>query len=377
MNDIENKNIKNIIDFYMLVNSLKNIKINGNKTVTEQIYGAMVLANAINSEYNIVSDEELGTVLKKILIDTIYDYNSFDIIKIINNKENKDLAVYNLFNLCEYYNPDEYGSDTSDFTFRCSYLECVLNNFFEMLKDKNIEIDNNMDNIYCLAKNYGITSQLGKDDSKNYEIFRFYYLNRVLSNKERSGWNDTHWNIEKSKRETVASHIVGTIALALAISTELDINLNIDEVIKTLSIHELGEIEIGDKTPFDGTTPEVKRELERKAFIKILGNLSKNKEMLQLFDNFEDKKTIESIFAYYCDKLEADIQSKVYYDLGLHHSLDNQQNNIVMKSNKVKEMIRNGAKTAFDIWYEYDKAIYQDNEVFTKTLKYVKDNRLK
>ena len=99
--------------------------------------------------------------------------------------------------------------------------------------------------------------------------------------------------------------------------------------------------------------------------------------MLELFDNFEDKITIENIFAYYCDKLEADIQSKVYYDLGLHHSLDNQENNIVMKSKKVKEMISNGVNNAFDIWYNYDKPIYKDNEVFTKTLKYVRENKLK
>lgn len=234
-----------------------------------------------------------------------------------------------------------------------------------------------MDMIYEVAKKYGITSHLGDDETKNYEIFRFYYLNRNLSNKERTGWDDEHWNIDKAKRETVASHIVGTIALALAISTELDINIDIDQVIKTQSIHELGEIKIGDYTPFDGITKEEKRQIERNAFINIIGNLTKGKEMLQMFDDFEDKITIENIFAYYCDKLEADIQSKVYYDLGLHHSLTEQQNNVVMKSNKVQEMIRNGAENAFDIWYLYDKPIYQDNEVFTKTLKYVKDNRLK
>ena len=253
----------------------------------------------------------------------------------------------------------------------------MFNNFFEvLLKELEIKTDD-MDMIYEAAKKYGITSHLGDDETKNYEIFRFYYLNRNLSNKERTGWDDEHWNIDKAKRETVASHIVGTIALSLAISTELDINLNIDEVIKTLSIHELGEIEIGDKTPYDGMTPEVKRELERKAFIKILDNLTKNKEMLQMFDNFEDKITIEAIFAYYCDKLEADIQAKIYYDLGLHHPLTEQENNVAMKSKRIKEIIASGAENAFDLWYEYDKPIYKDNEVFTKTLKYVRDNKLK
>ena len=274
---LENTNIKNIIDLYILLNNLKYIKVNSNETITEQLYGAMVLANAINSEYNIVDDKDLGNVLKKILMDRIYENYGIEIINKIDSLEEDKLGAYNLFKLCEYYNPDEYGSDTSNFAFKCSYLECIFDNFFEVFL-KELEIETyDMDEIYQLAKKYGITSHLGNDETKNYEIFRFYYLNRILSNKERKGWDDNHWNIEKSIRETVASHIVGTIALALAISTELDININIDEVVKTLSIHELGEIEIDDITPFDGITPEVKKEIERKAFIQILGNLTKNK----------------------------------------------------------------------------------------------------
>ena len=43
---------------------------------------------------------------------------------------------------------------------------------------KIIKIEDDIDNIYWLAKNYGIISHLGNNESKNYEIFRFYYLNR-------------------------------------------------------------------------------------------------------------------------------------------------------------------------------------------------------
>ena len=31
-----------------------------------------------------------------------------------------------------------------------------------------------------------------------------------------------------------------------------------------------------------------------------------------------------------------------------------------------------GAKTAFDIWYEWDKGIYSDDEVFAQMLNYAK-----
>ena len=40
-------------------------------------------------------------------------------------------------------------------------------------------------------------------------------------------------------------------------------------------------------------------------------------------------------------------------------------------------MVQGGARTAFDIWYEWDKGIYADEPIFTKTLQYVRDNKLK
>ena len=40
-------------------------------------------------------------------------------------------------------------------------------------------------------------------------------------------------------------------------------------------------------------------------------------------------------------------------------------------------MVTEGATTAFDIWYGWEKEIYKDSKVKTKTLNYVKNNRIK
>lgn len=45
---------------------------------------------------------------------------------------------------------------------------------------------------------------------------------------------------------------------------------------------------------------------------------------------------------------------------------------MVFKSAKVQQMVADGAKTAFDIWYECDKGIYSDDEVFAQMLDYAK-----
>lgn len=133
----------------------------------------------------------------------------------------------------------------------------------------------------------------------------------------------------------------------------------------------------GDITPFDGITPDEKQEIEHRAVIEVIGNLTKKNEMVNSIFEFDRQESNEARVAHYCDKLEADIQAKVYQDMGVQRSLDDQENNVVFKSEKIQKMLQNGAVSAFDIWYEWDKAIYEDNPVFCKTLKYVKDTKLK
>ena len=58
--------------------------------------------------------------------------------------------------------------------------------------------------------------------------------------------------------------------------------------------------------------------------------------------------------------------------MGYHHSLDDQDNNVVFKSAKVQQMVANGAQTAFDIWYEWDKSLYDDDAIFASMLDFVK-----
>lgn len=117
---------------------------------------------------------------------------------------------------------------------------------------------------------------------------------------------------------------------------------------------------------------EQKIEIEFKAIREVLGDLQKNEVYYNLLQEFEQKETREAVFAYHCDKLEADIQAKVYQDMGRQHPLDEQEDNVVFRSSKVQEMARNGAETAFDIWYEWDKSLYQDDENFLSLLDYVR-----
>ncbi len=201
----------------------------------------------------------------------------------------------------------------------------------------------------------------------------FYLLATKLKYKIRSGWDNKHWNIKGDRLESVAEHIYGTCILAIGLDSEFNLGIDLNKVIKMLVIHELGEVLIPDITPFDGITKEEKKQVEHVAFKEVLGSLIKTDELYALFAEFDAEKTVEAKVAHYCDKLEADIQAKVYQDMGLHHSLDDQEKNVVFTSPKAKEMLES-AKTPFDIWYEWDKDIYADAPIFKRTLDFVKDN---
>lgn len=203
-------------------------------------------------------------------------------------------------------------------------------------------------------------------------IMSFYLLATRLKYKIRSGWDETHWNVSKERLESVAEHIYGTCILALSIDSEFETNLDIDKIIKMLVLHELGEVIIGDITPFDNITPEEKMKREHAAIKDVLGDLVKNEEYFALLLEFDAKKTREAVFAHLCDKLEADIQAKVYQDMGCQNPLDEQEKNVVFKSESIQQMLQDGAKTAFDIWYEWDKALFADDEKFSALLDYLK-----
>ncbi len=371
---MENEKIKleNAMNFYMLANNLKYITEDGYQSIADQVYGAMILATAINSEYGKV--DNLGVTIRMILLATINEFYHDDLRNVLKRMDNGDLYAVDL---CEYYKSEDFGNKHGRFSFDCMTIEHIMEYFFEKFrKEENIETED-VKELYTIAKNHGLTDNFGNDDNKNFEIFRFYYLNRILKKKVRSGWDSNHWNVSSDRVERISEHVVGTIALATALASEFNFGIDLEKVSSVLCIHEVGEISIGDITPFDGITPEQKQEIEHRAIIDVIGNLANQNNMVNSIFEFDAQETNESRFAHYCDKLEADIQAKVYQDMGCQHLLSDQQDNVVFKSSRVQKMIEDGATTAFDIWYEWDKSIYSDAPIFSKTLNYVRNTKLK
>lgn len=208
--------------------------------------------------------------------------------------------------------------------------------------------------------------------TRSKHILRYYMLATKLTDKIRSGWDDDHWNVSKKRRESVAEHIFGTCVLALGFNADFTLDLDMKKVIYMLVLHDLGKAVIDDITPFDNITPEEKKKKEHEAVKAMVRDFGRGQAYYMIFDEFDNKKSKEGIFAYHIDKLQADLEAKILQDFGYHHSLDDQKNNVVFKSEKVQDILKNGAESPFDVWFEYDKSLYEDDPMFIYFLDYIR-----
>ena len=211
-----------------------------------------------------------------------------------------------------------------------------------------------------------------KETEKIENLLKFYLLATELKDKIRSGWKV--WNINRERVESIAEHIYGTCILAIGIDSEFDLNLDIYKVVMMLVLHEIEEVKIGDLTPFDNVTKEEKRKMGKEVVEEVLSTLTKKISYIDLIEEFEERKTRESVFAKMCDKLEADIQCKLYCE---ENSIDmnKNENAHLLTDSRVKKLIDNGAKTVADLYIENDRPIYTE-EVVEHIADYIKENDL-
>ena len=172
--------------------------------------------------------------------------------------------------------------------------------------------------------------------SKEQNVINYYVLCNKLKNVIRTGWKD--WNVQRDRIESVAEHIYGVQMLAIAMQSEFEYNIDIEKVIFMLAIHEIGETVIGDLTQFQLSKQE-KRKIENEAVHNILKDLINGKQIEELYVEFEAHETKESIFAYQCDKLECDLQCKLYDEENCV-DLKKIKSNISLEDERVQELMK-------------------------------------
>jgi len=112
--------------------------------------------------------------------------------------------------------------------------------------------------------------------------------------------------IDGSRRENDAEHSWHIAVMAMVLSEYSNKKIDVCKVVKMLLIHDLVEIYAGDTFCYDKKGNESKQERELKAADRIFGLLDedKGKELRALWEEFEEMKTNEAIFAAAMDRMQ-------------------------------------------------------------------------
>ena len=207
--------------------------------------------------------------------------------------------------------------------------------------------------------------------NKVQNVIDFYVLTNRLKNVVRTGW--LNWHVSSSRVESVAEHVYGVQMLALAMYSEYDYDIDIKKVIFMLAVHELEETIIGDLT-HKQISPEEKIKIGHEAVEKILSELLCGDEIKELVYEFDKRETEEAKFAYHCDKLECDLQCKLYDESG-YVKIEDQLDSDNHRKDVIEEL-RAGKSTWSYNWMNYDRPKYEDDQNFLDILDYARDNEI-
>jgi len=210
-----------------------------------------------------------------------------------------------------------------------------------------------------------------EDNFKEKSVVEFYVLCNKLKNIIRTGWKK--WNVDRERLESIAEHIFGVQALAIAMASQYNYDIDLYKVIFMLSVHELEEVLIGDLTEWDVNREE--KIIQGHTAIEILlNNLLSGKQIENLILEFDERKTKEAMFAYHCDKLECCIQCKLYDEEGCV-DLNKQEGNNICNTDVIQGLL-NREKNWSNMWIEYDRSNFIGDSNFEQVLDYVKNNSI-
>lgn len=122
--------------------------------------------------------------------------------------------------------------------------------------------------------------------------------------------------IDGSRKENDAEHSWHISVMAMILHEYSNLPIDLCKVIKMLLVHDLVEIYAGDTFCFDkeGNASKEARELEAADKLFIMLDENKGKELRNLWEEFEEGKSNEAIFAAAMDRMQPIFSN--YYNNG-------------------------------------------------------------
>lgn len=148
-------------------------------------------------------------------------------------------------------------------------------------------------------------------EGKNLDpIVEIYFQTNHLKHLLRQGW--LMRGVPEDKCESVGDHCFAVALFGMVIAKKYFPKLDMAKIIKMSLVHELGEIDSGDFTPFDKISKEERQAKEKAGIEKIFSHFPEGKEYLKLWGEFEENKSQEAQFIKQIDQLEKAMQAAVY-----------------------------------------------------------------
>lgn len=401
---------KDVISLFYLTNKLKDsikrsgwfqkdIRRNRVENVADHIYGCQMLAYAMYSEFNYDIDIE-----KVILMLTLHEIGETIIGDItpedMPSNQKKELENETTLKLLSmifngnfikkiFLEFEEGKTKEAKFAYQIDKAECdfqaklyIQEGCFshkytneEFISSwigydrERINFDKNFDSVLeFISKNEMKVKKNNNDKIKN--VVSFYTLTNSLKDKKRKG--EEIWKIKKEHYGSVAEHIYSVQMLAIIIYLIYEQNVDIKRVVNLISIHELGEIVIGDISTLLKTNED--KEIEYKEATNIAGILTNGSILINQLDEFNGLKTKESQYARYCDKLAPDIISKIYDKSGMI-DLNHQEDNPLLNHPIVKKYLDKYDKFS-TMWILYGQEVYNYPEPYLSISNYILNNEI-
>ncbi|KAK7927498.1 hypothetical protein PG985_004496 [Apiospora marii] len=134
----------------------------------------------------------------------------------------------------------------------------------------------------------------------------FHLLERLKTNK-REGWR--RFGIERG--ESISDHMYRMSLMTMFCPPELAAKIDLAKCMKMCLVHDMAESIVGDITPVDGVPKPEKsrREAETMDYIahRLLGKVHggvTGREIREIWQEYEDSKTLDSLFVHDIDKME-------------------------------------------------------------------------
>ena len=174
------------------------------------------------------------------------------------------------------------------------------------LRQKSMEIQEIEKMITMLQKK---DSSLLLSQKENDELLKVIDSFSQLKNILRAGWIKR--NVPLEYQETDTEHTMQMTSLATSIFKGYpDLQLDRKKVYEMILIHEIGEQVVGDIR--EGTKEHQTKHLrEEQAVVNVFENIKSGDYFVNLWEEFEERKSKEATFTYQLDKIDPVLKAKL------------------------------------------------------------------